>query len=172
MNIKFPEPGNMSQIIPEELFTIRFLDCDPLGHLNNSRYLDYFLNAREDHLLHTYNFNIYDYTKETGVSWVAAQNQIGYLLPVFVMNKVIITSRLIEYSDKHIKIEMLMMNEDKTKVMSLLWLTSVHFNIKTQKVAAHENNILKLFEALYAPVEEKSFGEREKYFRMKNKGLV
>lgn len=29
---------------------IRFIDCDPIGHLNNSKYLDYMLNAREDHV--------------------------------------------------------------------------------------------------------------------------
>ena len=28
----------------------RFSDCDPFGHLNNARYIDYFINAREDHL--------------------------------------------------------------------------------------------------------------------------
>ena len=27
---------------------IRFQDCDPYSHLNNGRYLDYFMNARED----------------------------------------------------------------------------------------------------------------------------
>ena len=31
-------------------YKIRFNDGDLFGHLNNSRYLDYFINAREDHL--------------------------------------------------------------------------------------------------------------------------
>ena len=38
---------------------IRFQDCDPYAHLNNGRYLDYFMNAREDQLLKMYGFNIY-----------------------------------------------------------------------------------------------------------------
>lgn len=38
---------------PKELESIavaRFQDCDPFSHLNNARYIDYFLNAREDQL--------------------------------------------------------------------------------------------------------------------------
>ena len=30
--------------------TVRFQDCDPFGHLNNARYIDYFLNARQDQI--------------------------------------------------------------------------------------------------------------------------
>ena len=35
--------------LPTELETrvqIRFQDCDPLQHLNNSKYFDYYFNAR------------------------------------------------------------------------------------------------------------------------------
>ena len=40
---------SMEKIFSSEAL-IRFSDCDPIGHLNNQRYMDYFLNAREDHL--------------------------------------------------------------------------------------------------------------------------
>lgn len=33
---------------------IRFADCDPIGHLNNVKYLEYMLNAREDHVEQNY----------------------------------------------------------------------------------------------------------------------
>ena len=39
---------------------IRFIDCDPIGHLNNSKYLDYMLNAREDHVEDYYGFTYQD----------------------------------------------------------------------------------------------------------------
>ncbi|MGB0837938.1 MAG: acyl-CoA thioesterase, partial [Flavobacteriaceae bacterium] len=39
---------------------IRFQDCDPFNHLNNGKYIDYFVNAREDHLLEFYNLNLFD----------------------------------------------------------------------------------------------------------------
>ena len=43
----------------ESKVLIRFSDCDPFNHLNNARYIDYFINAREDQLLANINFNIY-----------------------------------------------------------------------------------------------------------------
>ena len=39
---------------------IRFQDCDPFQHLNNSRYIDYFMNAREDQLNQFYDFRIFE----------------------------------------------------------------------------------------------------------------
>ena len=64
---------------PESRVLIRFPDCDPFNHLNNSRYLDYFINAREDHLYLHYQFNPYEYAKEKLLAWVVTQNQISYL---------------------------------------------------------------------------------------------
>ncbi len=43
---------------PHSLYTIRFTDCDPFGHLNNGRYIDYLLNAREDHLKTEYGVDL------------------------------------------------------------------------------------------------------------------
>jgi len=34
--------------LTESRAIIRFQDCDPLRHLNNAKYFDYFYNARED----------------------------------------------------------------------------------------------------------------------------
>ena len=47
--------------LPKELdtlATVRFQDCDPFGHLNNARYVDYFMNARTDQVLEAYNLQI------------------------------------------------------------------------------------------------------------------
>ncbi|MEM8567925.1 MAG: thioesterase family protein, partial [Bacteroidota bacterium] len=48
----------------ESIHTIRFPDCDPFNHLNNARYIDYFINAREDHELQHFNFNAYAHADE------------------------------------------------------------------------------------------------------------
>ena len=42
---------------------IRFSDCDPIGHLNNVKYLEYMLNAREDHVEEFYGFTYEQYLK-------------------------------------------------------------------------------------------------------------
>ena len=61
---------------------IRFIDCDPIGHLNNSKYLDYMLNAREDHVEDYYGFTYQEIIKQTGCTWVTVQNEIAYLREV------------------------------------------------------------------------------------------
>ncbi len=61
---------------------IRFQDCDPLGHLNNARYLDYFINARENHLADCYGLDIYDKQRQDSTNWVIAKTQIAFPAPV------------------------------------------------------------------------------------------
>jgi len=38
----------MENKILQSTYQVRFQDSDPFRHLNNARYLDYFVNARED----------------------------------------------------------------------------------------------------------------------------
>ena len=54
---------------PTSSVIIRFQDCDPFGHLNNARYLDYFINAREDHLAEYYDLDIYERQKQLNINW-------------------------------------------------------------------------------------------------------
>ncbi len=64
MKSKFYSKEPVSNVV------IRFQDCDPFGHLNNARYIDYFINAREGHLVEYYNLDIYERQnnqRETGL---------------------------------------------------------------------------------------------------------
>lgn len=62
---------------------IRFQDCDPFGHLNNARYIDYFINVREDHLAEEYNLDIYERQKYFHTNWVVSNTKNAYISPVF-----------------------------------------------------------------------------------------
>jgi len=66
---------------------IRFHDCDPFNHLNNSRYIDYIVTARGDQLIDNYNFDIYQLAREQGIGWVTAQTQISYFSPAYLWKK-------------------------------------------------------------------------------------
>lgn len=68
---------------------IRFQDCDPFGHLDSARYIDYFINAREDHLAQYYDFDIYKRQKELNEDWVVTKHQIAYISPVFLGKKLL-----------------------------------------------------------------------------------
>ena len=77
----------------ESSHLIRFPDCDGFNHLNNARYLDYFINAREDQVWDAYDINIYHMAKAEGKSWVVGSNQIAYLKPAMLMETVVIQSQ-------------------------------------------------------------------------------
>lgn len=152
--------------ILESRTKIRFQDCDPFNHLNNGRYLDYFINAREDQLQEHYNIDLFKIIKEEKIGWVVSSSQLAYLKPVFTMEEVVITTQLLRFSDKDLTVEAKMWNSDKTALKSIAWLNFVHFDLATNKVRHHSERFLKLFEAVLAPVEETSFEKRHLNFRL------
>ena len=129
----------------ESKYLIRFPDCDPFNHLNNSRYLDYFINAREDHLMKFHHFNIYELARDKGISWVVSKNEIAYIRPALLMETVIIQTSLIRIDDQEITVEMSMWNLDKTILKAFLWSTFVHFNLKTQRREKHSVDLMNAF---------------------------
>lgn len=148
---------------------IRFSDCDPIGHLNNVKYLEYMLNAREDHVESGYGFTYEEFTKKTGCTWVTVQNEIAYLKEVRYNSKVLISSKTIELGDRLSKVEILMKSEDGKTIHSILWLTVIYFNMKTRKSEAHPEETKELFQKFLVNLEEKDFQSRVAYFRKQNK---
>jgi len=144
---------------------IRFPDCDPFNHLNNARYIDYFINAREDQLMQYMQFNIYNYAAETGLSWVVSKNQIVYLKPAFLMETVMIDSTILALREKDILVEMKMWNEKKDKLKSILWSNFVHINLKTQKTETHSTALMEMFKPLENTPGTINFDERVEAFK-------
>ncbi|MFK7748843.1 MAG: acyl-CoA thioesterase [Kordia sp.] len=145
---------------------IRFQDCDPLNHLNNSKYLDYLINAREDQLIEHYDLDIFENAKKTGTTWVVGSHQIAYVRPANVMEIVTIESQLLHYSKKQLLVEIRMYNETKTELKAVLWSSFVHFNVLNGKAHEHNAHFIALFENVQLPVAETNFNERVKSLRM------
>lgn len=139
---------------------IRFQDCDPFNHLNNSKYLDYFINTREDQIAENYDLDIFNYMKTTGLSWVVASNQINYLKPAFTMETVLIESQLIQYTDNLLLVEMKMWNEQETELKAILWIKFIQYNIQTKKAANHSDDLMKLFQSVVVPANQSVFENR------------
>ncbi|MCF1713287.1 acyl-CoA thioesterase [Flavihumibacter sp. RY-1] len=149
--------------IVESKTRIHYQDCDPFNHLNNSRYIDYMMEARTEQLLANYDFNMADFAFRDKIGWVAVQNQISYLYPATWMEVVTIQSRLIQFSDWSVTVEALMWDEHKTKLKSVLWSKLVHFNIKTQKSHQHSAELMFFFTAVHFPLPgNQGFEERIK----------
>lgn len=148
---------------------VRFSDCDPIGHLNNVKYLEYMLNAREDHVESGYGFTYEGYTKKTGCTWITVQNEIAYLKEVRYNAKVLITSKTIEIGDRLSKVEILMKSEDGKTIHSILWLTVIYFDMKTRTSVSQPEETKDLFRKFLIVLPEKDFQSRVGYFRKQNK---
>ncbi|MBX2900090.1 MAG: acyl-CoA thioesterase [Cyclobacteriaceae bacterium] len=154
--------------ILESKMKIRFHDCDPFNHLNNSKYLDYIMTARGDQLIEHYNLDIYAIARQQGVGWVTAQTQIAYLVPAMVMEEVVIETKLTAYSEKSLMVEAGMWNGDKTSLKALMWTRLVHFNLRTQRSEIHTPDLMQFFQKVVLPLSpEATFEGRVKEFQNK-----
>ncbi|MEE1899974.1 acyl-CoA thioesterase [Flavobacterium rakeshii] len=129
-------------------YNIRFSDCDSFKHLNNSRYVDYMLNAREDHLKEFHDISMtYLYGKGSG--WMVNKHEIIYLNPANYGEQVCIKSELLKYSDDSLFVEMTMWNEQETHIKAILWTKFIHINLLTGK----RDNHPEWFAQLAIPLE-------------------
>lgn len=121
---------------PSSVYKVRFNDCDMFGHLNNARYLDYMINARQDHLKDTYNFDYNGYYKNNQ-GWVVSFHEIQYLKPAFFEEMVCIQSALRAVDEDSLFIEIIMMNEEKTQLKAVLRSKLTFINLKTGRKEKH-----------------------------------
>ncbi len=150
---------------------IRFIDCDPIGHLNNSKYLDYMLNAREDHVEDYYGFTYQEIIKQTGCTWVTVQNEIAYLREVRYNDIVEITSKIIELGNRTSTVEIIMKNPKTGLVNAVLWTTVIFFNLKTRKTETLPEHLLELFKGFLIEIPQNIFKDRVLVLRNQNKNL-
>lgn len=134
---------------PESKLIVRFQDCDPFRHLNQSRYLDYFVNAREDQLREHYGLDIYRFAMENGLAWMVVRNQIAYLRQVMVNEIVTIQTHVIEYDQQNLTVEMIMWDENKIKPKALLWGTFAFVNLLEGRRADHPAEMMEYYSKVH-----------------------
>ncbi|OEK06583.1 acyl-CoA thioesterase [Roseivirga misakiensis] len=148
---------------PFSVKTIRFQDCDPYGHLNNAKYLDYMINAREDHLLHEYDINVFAMAKKEQRSWLVGHNEIAYLKPAHVMEEVSIETSLIDFTERYVKAEMAMLDKEGSHVKAVLWTKFYHFDFKQGQGIEHSPKMISLFENIKVDVVQESVEARARF---------
>ncbi|MEJ8802171.1 acyl-CoA thioesterase [Pontibacter sp. H249] len=146
---------------------IRFEDCDPFGHLNNGRYIDYFFNAREDQLREQYEFDVYAHIKQSGNAWVVASNQIAYLREVKFMEWVTVRTSLMHYDASNLYTEYLMLHKETGAVLAILWSRFAYVNMKKGQRAEHAPELMDF----YGSVAIAGEGKPDVYFEERVKEL-
>jgi len=125
---------------PSTIYTVRFNDCDPLGHLNNSKYIDYFLNAREDHLKASYGIDLKEWASR-GLGFVVSRHEIQYIRAVTYNETICIRSALVGHGDNYLDVEMLMYDQEQQGLKAILWSRFTHINARTGKKEDHTAEI-------------------------------
>lgn len=150
----------MNKQILTSTATIRFQDCDPFRHLNNARYVDYMLNAREDQVFEAYGLKIYDLAVKKKLGWVVSTSQTAFFRPALPFEKVVLESQAFEYSPYNLKVELRMYDEHRKQLKAFIWMDFVFIDLKTGKVTAHTDDLMAIFETACLPLDEKDFGAR------------
>lgn len=137
---------------PESIARIRFQDCDPFGHLNNGRYLDYFINAREEHLRDFYGLDIYAGRFEER-NWVVRSSMVSHLSPARNNQTVLLRTCMLNFSRSSIVVEAVMLTEDGTRILATGWADFRYFDIRTGRPARHEQDLMEMFERVSLRVD-------------------
>ena len=148
---------------------VRFQDCDPFNHLNNSKYIDYFLNVREDQLAEHYNIHVFKDLEFLGKSWVVTSNQINYMRPAHTLENIVIETQLIHYTNKKLVAEMKMWNENETELKAILWSKFTYYDLKIKKISNHSEELMEIYKTILTPIKESFFEENSGICRRRYK---
>jgi YbgC/YbaW family acyl-CoA thioester hydrolase len=125
----------------QSFYTVRFSDCDPFRHLNNARYIDYFLNAREDHLKEHYQMDLAQFYRQ-GIGWVVMQHEIIYLRPADFNETICIRSGLLTTGPEQLLVEFLMLDEKQQQLKALMHTRFVPISLSTGKKEPHKQEFM------------------------------
>lgn len=131
----------------ESRVLIRFQDCDPMRHLNNAKYFDYFFNAREDRVPELYGVEMMDFIKKYQAAWVVYNHNISYVKPAMIGEWVRIMSRIIWYNENTIIIEYYMTDDTKTQLKTVLWTTMRYVTLAEGKSTDHQGLVTDFLKA-------------------------
>ncbi|MFD1468469.1 acyl-CoA thioesterase [Hymenobacter caeli] len=164
----------MSDLVqtPESSHRVHFQDCDMLGHLNNARYLDYFLNAREDHAAAHYQLNMGELAREQQAAWVITKHHLSYLRPARQGAQVRIRSQIIHYDNSNLVLEMQMRAADGLRLLALLWSEMAFVTTPAGTRTDHSNALMDLLDQLDVEAidyDPDGFDERVKTVRQELK---
>jgi len=133
---------------PETVHRVHFQDCDVLGHLNNARYLDYFLNAREDHVAAHYALNLGELARAQGAAWVITKHHLSYLRAAQQGVTVRILSQIIHFDNSNLVLEMQMRDAAGTRLLALLWSEMAYVTTPGGTRTDHANAVMDLLDEL------------------------
>jgi len=148
----------------ESRIVIRFQDCDPLQHLNNAKYFDYYFNAREDQVPKLYGVEMMDFIRKYKSTWVVYNHNISYVRPAKVGEWVRIMSRVLWHDEHTAVIEYYMTDDDRHELKNLMWTTLKYVTIAEGKLTKHDGAVADYLKAtsLQMDISQMTISQRVK----------
>jgi len=141
------------QKVTENTVSIRFTDCDPLGHLNNGRYIDYFINGRDFQMDQYYGVHLAKHKVKTNETYVVKRHQIAYVRPALLRERVLIRAMLLGFGDDWTFVESQMLDEHGQTIKALLWSEFSYINTKNGRRLRQPEWIMEILRTTVNPVE-------------------
>ncbi|MCR9251639.1 MAG: acyl-CoA thioesterase [bacterium] len=135
----------------ESRVKIRFQDCDPLQHLNNAKYFDYYFNARDDQVPKLYNVEMADIFLAYKAAWVVYNHQISYLRPATIGEWVRVYSSILWFDQNTVVVEYYMTDDQESHLKNILWSTLKFVGVKDGRKVDHPEDVLKFLNATKDP---------------------
>ncbi|MCC5936568.1 MAG: acyl-CoA thioesterase [Lunatimonas sp.] len=151
----------------ESRVVIRFQDCDPLQHLNNAKYFDYFFNAREDQVPKLYGVEMIDFIRKYKAAWVIYNHNISYIRPAKVGEWVRIMSRVVWYDHQTVVVEYYMTDDSKEELKTLMWTTMRYVTMVDGRSTPHEGAVADFLKAVVDPIEYGQISIKERIREIK-----
>jgi thioesterase III len=165
---------NSEKYYPQETESrtvVRFQDCDPLQHLNNAKYFDYFFNAREDQVPKLYGVEMIDFIRKYKAAWVIYNHNISYVKPAKVGEWVRVMSRVLWHNHNTVVLEYYMTDDSKKELKTLLWTTMRYVTLDNGKSTQHEGAVLDFLQAVSQNVDISNMSITERVKALKTKLL-
>jgi len=151
---------------------VLFSDCDPFGHLYNARYLDYFFDAREEHVAANYPV-LHAALQSHETNWVITSNDVRYVSGAKHGELVNIASAIVRFTRNSALLEITMKNTTGLKAIMWSWLR--HVDLRRGIVVNHTADIQHFLAAVCVPSECATVDERLRQIQIEAvaaKGLI
>ena len=135
-------------------------DCDPFRHLKNSKYLDYIMNVRVQQVKEHYNLDFIKHAENDNSSWVVMSNHIKYMRPAIMGEEVVVTTRLIDFTDDVLHLEAVMTDYNQEVIKCILWSKFKYVDFLTGIPKKHIDEHMNLFERILVQSEKDDFDSR------------
>jgi acyl-CoA thioesterase FadM len=136
---------------PASELRVRMRDCDVHGHLHNTRYVDYVLDARDDQLRSYYGLDLLDFGRRTGLSWFVAMNQVRFYEPVQIGALLRVVTQLTSYDEHRLQVEGRIYGP-REQLCALVWCTFRVVDVRAGLPAEHTAELMTLFGRVVLPV--------------------